>query len=165
MFEMWRQRDWHSNSRRFLVVSLAAVAGFLGGFGLPGMPGFERSSAAPVVGVTKQQARPTLLNPVEFEARVADRRAFVVNVHVPYEGEIAGTDAFIAFNRVAASRLLPKDKSHAIVLYCRSGRMSKIAAATLKGLGYTNVVELEGGMQAWAASGRTIIRSTTRRVS
>ena len=38
-----------------------------------------------------------------------------------------------------------------IVVTCRDGRNSALAAATLKGMGYANVRALEGGMAAWMA--------------
>lgn len=78
----------------------------------------------------------------------------LINVHVPYEGELAGTDAFIAFDRIARQRnRLPHDKAAAIAVYCMSGRMSDVAARTLRDLGYTDVTELQGGMIAWHRAG------------
>ena len=41
--------------------------------------------------------------------------------------------------------------------YCKSGRMSAEAAATLQELGYTDIVELSGGMDAWIADGRQLL--------
>lgn len=41
-----------------------------------------------------------------------------------------------------------KDKNQLILVYCRSGRRSKIAAQTLADLGYTNVNEF-GGIIDW----------------
>ena len=46
----------------------------------------------------------------------------------------------------AESMLLDKDKQ--ILVYCRSGRRSKIAAEALASLGYTNVKEF-GGIIDW----------------
>lgn len=41
-----------------------------------------------------------------------------------------------------------KDKEQTILVYCRSGRRSKIAAETLSELGYTNIKEF-GGIIDW----------------
>ncbi|MEO5321698.1 rhodanese-like domain-containing protein [Mesorhizobium sp. CC13] len=82
-----------------------------------------------------------------------------VNVHIPYEGEIEGTDAFIAFDKMDENLdKLPKDRNAKVVLYCRSGRMSAVAAKRLAELGYTQVSDLSGGMIAWEASGRQILK-------
>lgn len=53
-------------------------------------------------------------------------------------------------NRVAEIRV-PKDQE--IVLYCRSGRRSGLAAKTLAAHGFTNLGLLEGDMPGWEASG------------
>ena len=46
-----------------------------------------------------------------------------------------------------AEEMLP-DKAAQILVYCRSGRRSKIASEALSGLGYTNIKEF-GGIIDW----------------
>ena len=43
-----------------------------------------------------------------------------------------------------------------IVLYCRSRRMSEIAAEKLFSLGYTGIWNLKGGMLEWEQAGYEI---------
>lgn len=94
----------------------------------------------------------------DFARRLEDPDTFAVNVHVPYEGEIEGTDAFIPFDQIAGDDRLPSDQATEILLYCRSGSMSAIAARGLNDAGYTNIVDLDGGMVAWEAAGLPILQ-------
>lgn len=85
---------------------------------------------------------------------------FFINVHVPYEGEIKNTDVFIPYDQMSANLdKLPQDKNEKIVLYCRSGRMSEIAAKELAKFGYTNISHLGGGMIDWEKNGYEIIKN------
>jgi rhodanese-related sulfurtransferase len=45
---------------------------------------------------------------------------------------------------------------HQIVCYCLKGARGILAAKTLKDLGFNNVVNLEGGIEAWVHSGYMI---------
>ena len=94
----------------------------------------------------------------ELAEKLADKDFFFVNVHIPYEGEIERTDAFIPFDKVEENLdRLPTNRSTEIVLYCRSGRMSEIAASDLAARGFTGVSHLSGGMIDWQRSDHPLL--------
>jgi rhodanese-related sulfurtransferase len=94
------------------------------------------------------------VTPAELKSML-DKKDFVfVNVHIPFAGNIAGTDLSIPYDQIEQNLAkLPVDKNAKIVLYCRSGRMSAIAADELVSLGYTNIWNLDGGMVDWERAG------------
>lgn len=101
----------------------------------------------------------TDVNAAGLAAMLAQKTFPLINVHVPYEGEIAGTDLFIPFDQVEAIvNKLPPDKGARVVLYCRSGRMITIAAQALVKRGYTDVWNVTGGMIAWEQAGYPLRR-------
>lgn len=119
---------------------LAALVGFL----LAGCGGSGETS-------------PRLLPPAGFADAVTRPGTVTLNVHVPDEGSLPGTDLAIPFDQIEARRGELPATSTPLAVYCRSGSMSAVAVETLARLGYENVVELEGGMVAWQAEGRTLL--------
>ncbi|MFC3832951.1 MULTISPECIES: rhodanese-like domain-containing protein [Deinococcus] len=93
------------------------------------------------------------ITPQALQAQLRGKDFILINVHVPYEGELLDTDLFVPFDQVQGSARLPRAKTTKLVIYCRSGRMSALAARALVRQGYTNVRELRGGMDAWRAAG------------
>ena len=90
----------------------------------------------------------------QLKTILADKDFFFVNVHIPYEGAIEKTDGFIPYDQIDKNlNKLPGDKNAKIVLYCKSGRMSAIAAKRLTELGYTNVYNHILGMHDWQSKG------------
>lgn len=101
-------------------------------------------------------ASPALVAPDEFAARIEAPGVVTINVHVPDEGSIAGTDLTIPFDEISQSSDLPVDRDTPLAVYCRSDNMSAAAVDDLVTLGYTDIVELDGGFDAWEASGRPL---------
>lgn len=101
-------------------------------------------------------AAPRLVGPAEFAQATSEPDRVTINVHVPDEGSIEGTDLAVPFDQVEARRDELPGTSTPLAVYCRSGSMSAEAVSTLARLGYEDVVELEGGMVAWQASGRAL---------
>lgn len=91
----------------------------------------------------------------ELAARRADPELVILDVREK--------DAFTA-GHIEGARLLPRgqlelrvndelpDPTKRIVCVCEYGRISTLAAATLRQMGFTRAVALDGGMQAWRAA-------------
>ncbi len=86
----------------------------------------------------------------ELKSWLEHKDFFLIDVHVPEQEHIKGTDAFIPYNEIRDHLdQLPEDKNSKIVVYCRTGAMSTTATKTLRELGYKNVYSLIGGSQNW----------------
>ena len=82
---------------------------------------------------------------------------FVLDVRSPEEfasGHVPGA-VNIPHDQIAARLAeVPRDKD--VVLYCRSGRRTMLAAEVLAGNGYTRLQHLEGDAAAWVDQGRPL---------
>ena len=102
--------------------------------------------------------------PAELKKRLeAGEPVVVIDVRDPDEyrdGSIEGANnisrGFLEF-RVGTAAPEPTTP---IVLYCQTGLRSMLAAKALHDLGYTNVVNLQGGFQRWAQSGLPVVKDT-----
>lgn len=110
----------------------------------------EEPAAAP----SAEEAGYTDLTVQELQALLADSDPQLVNVHVPFEGDLPNTTMSIPYDQIGVhAEHIFVDQEAPIVVYCRSGRMSAIAAAELARQGYTKVYNLVGGFNAWTAAG------------
>jgi rhodanese-related sulfurtransferase len=135
------------------VVTVGFVA--LGGSGSKAAPSLSSGETI----VPGQGGHWTNVTPDQLADMLTHKDFTLVNVKTPYIGEIDGTDLYIPYDQLSArASQLPADKSAKILVYCRSGVESAQAAQTLLNLGYTNVWNLDGGMNAWQSSGRTLVQ-------
>jgi rhodanese-related sulfurtransferase len=114
--------------------------------------------SAPVTGVPVAVAGSSYRNitAAELKSMLKDKDFLLVDVHIPIGTSIPGTDLFIPYDEITVSKnvlQLPAEKDTKIVLYCRSGRMSEIAAEELVNLGYTSVWNVSDGMLGWEQAG------------
>ncbi len=111
------------------------------------------SAPAPAAVAVAPMSQEALL---EHQARHPDH-LFVLDVRTPQEyaeGHVPGA-VNVPHDKLAARLAeVPKDKD--VVLYCKSGRRTAIAADVLAANGYTRLSHLEGDMNAWVARGRPI---------
>ncbi len=112
--------------------------------------------AKPVTGEKVSVAGGTYTNVSadELASMLKNKDFVLVNVHIPFAGNIAGTDLSIPYDQIEQNlSMLPADKGAKLVFYCHSGRMSQIAAEELVALGYSNVWNLKDGMVGWEQAG------------
>ena len=94
-----------------------------------------------------------LLTPDELHEMMNDKDFLLINVHVPYAGEIPGTDVHIPYTDTDALIDTIGAEGTKVVLYCKTGPMSATAAANLKDRGYCNLYDLPKGMNGWESAG------------
>jgi rhodanese-related sulfurtransferase len=150
-------KSWLPVAALALLLSIAAACGSSG-------PDAETDTEAAADGVGQmveaEGGSYVDVSPRGLQSMLGGKDFRLVNVHIPYAGEIESTDQFIPYDQIA-ERLdeLPGPKDSKIVVYCRSGGMSAIAARTLVSLGYANVWNLDGGMIAWEEAGYPLLNA------
>ena len=97
-----------------------------------------------------------------FHANVEEMDdAFLLDVRTSGEWEDDGhlEGAFLIPHEEIELELdsLPTDKDTTILLYCRSGNRSQVAAKMLVSLGFTDVIELESGINGWKDAGYSVV--------
>jgi len=107
------------------------------------------------------QAEPYLLTVQQLKSSLdkasqPSQKGFVlIDVRSPDEhqrGFIPGTDLNIDFREIQnRHQELHVDLDSHVVVYCQTGHRSNIAATTLMSVGYKNVYNVEGSMNAWEA--------------
>ena len=95
-----------------------------------------------------------MINATELNQIMKNEDIFLVDVHTPEQPHIKGTDIFIPYDDIEQYQdKFPKDKNTAIYLYCKGGPMGNAAAKSLYELGYRNLINLDGGTNAWRKAG------------
>ena len=97
----------------------------------------------------------------EFDQAIEENEnAFLLDVRTQTEWEQDGhleNATLIPHTELEAREgELPSEKDTMILLYCRSGNRSQDAAQTLVDLGFTNVIELESGINGWKDAGMPV---------
>ncbi|MFA4820026.1 MAG: rhodanese-like domain-containing protein [Candidatus Aenigmatarchaeota archaeon] len=94
------------------------------------------------------------ISSAELNDMLSKKDFLLVDVHMPEQKHINGTDIFIPYDELSSNlNKLPTDKNAKIVLYCRSGAMSGVASKNLVSKGYTNIYNLKNGLNEWKSLG------------
>jgi phage shock protein E len=132
-----------------LVIGMVALAALVVAYFAMGMPGMDHSAGTHP---SMNHSRHRLVGPTEFSALLDDPDVTSIDVDRPSTAApLPGTDLSMPFDAIDVDQL-PTDRTRTLAIYCRSGAMSARAADQLVDLGYTNIVELEGGTDSWATA-------------
>ena len=108
----------------------------------------EQTVSAPA---TEDAAASRLITPDEARELIGQPNVTLLDVRAKYEFDESHIDGalLLPYDAITAeSPELPENKDDTIIVYCRSGRRSAIAADALASLGYTRIFDL-GGIQDW----------------
>jgi len=95
-----------------------------------------------------------MISPQALHQITEEGDIFLVDVHIPEQHHIKGTDLFAPFYKIEKYiNKFPKNKEAPIYIYCKSGPMGNAAARSLFKTGYTNLYNLEGGAENWIKAG------------
>lgn len=133
------------------ILLLALVLSLLLAACSPAAPAQTSDQPAAAAGSTNSQY--TNISVAELQQMLENKDFLMVNVHIPFEGDLPQTDLSIPYDQIDQHLDQLPDKDAKIVLYCRSDRMSHIAAQRLVELGYTHIYNLVGGFNAWKDAG------------
>ena len=108
-----------------------------------------------------QTAKPGAVAPDAFEKAIGTPRAQLLDVRTA--GEFAGGHLKDARNMdwtngQLQSGMATLDKNAPVLVYCASGRRSAAAREALLKAGFKDVTDLAGGIQAWTANGKPVVR-------
>lgn len=92
-------------------------------------------------------------DPESFRDVIGRPTVYTLDVHVPEQRHIEGTDAFVPYDAVREHRDLLPETDAPIAVYCRSDGMSREVVGVLSELGYEEVHHLRGGIRAWEDEG------------
>lgn len=73
------------------------------------------------------------------------------------EGHLKGAELITSTERGFVERVMDSlDPGQPVLVYCRSGKRSKVAAQSLREAGFIRVDELKGGILAWCSAGMPV---------
>lgn len=85
----------------------------------------------------------------------------LVDVRTPHEwstGHIEGARHIDWFSDDFKAEVAKLDKDKPVRLYCAGGGRSEEAREMLRGMGFTDVKDLDGGIAAWKKAGAPVVR-------
>jgi rhodanese-related sulfurtransferase len=99
------------------------------------------------------------LSPDEFEEKLKDKNCVVLDVRTPEEfssGYIRGAKNINFLSANFRNEISKLDKNKPYLIYCASGGRSAAACKIMTDLGFKEVYNLKGGINAWKKAGKMV---------
>jgi phage shock protein E len=97
--------------------------------------------------------------PADFEKQITEHKGQLIDVRTTKEynsGHIKDATHMHIYDKDFNQRVDSLDKSQTVYVYCKAGGRSGEAVELLKEKGFTHIVELDGGMDAWNEAGKPV---------
>jgi rhodanese-related sulfurtransferase len=101
------------------------------------------------------------LPPLAFKEALAASKGLLLDVRTPEEcneGILAGAIVLDYSAPGFMEGIKKLDRDRPVYLYCASGGRSRQTMTRMKGLGFKEVHDLEGGIGAWTAAGQPVVK-------
>ena len=101
----------------------------------------------------------------EFDRLRSGKDVVILDVRTPAEfaeGTIEGAVLLDYRAQDFADRVVKMDKSKLYLVHCAAGGRSARACAKMESLGFTNLVNLEGGMGAWQDAKKPVTKAPAK---
>ena len=99
------------------------------------------------------------VNAMDFDTRNTEQQRIIIDVRTPQEfegGHLKGARNIDFYDTAFEHTLSTLDTNAPYSIYCRSGNRSGQALELMESLGFTDVLDLEGGITAWVQSGKSL---------
>lgn len=108
----------------------------------------------------KQQTEGVLVvNPTVFEQKMTEEGIQLIDARTPEEFKekhIANALNANILGENFEQKVASLYKNKPVMVYCKSGVRSANAAAKLKAMGFTTIIDLDGGITQWIAEGKPV---------
>ncbi len=111
------------------------------------------------VTVSAQQKKAQLVTPSQFAKEIAANKVQLVDVRTPKEykaGHIQNAVNIHLYDKDFEQRIDKLDKNKPVYVYCKVGGRSAEAVEIMQAKGFKKIVELDGGIDAWAEAGKPV---------
>jgi phage shock protein E len=116
--------------------------------------------AAALLGGCSSSSSIKNLDAQPFSQIAAQSSTYVLDVRTPAEfaaGHLSNAHNINVESSTFTSEIAKLDKQANYAVYCHSGRRSAIATAQMEKAGFDHIYNLNGGIEAWTASGGTMM--------